>query len=432
MKDNSILISNRERFLFPVLMKKISWVIIALFLLFLPFQQPIWRTLRLSDRFLWADEVFVVFTFALFFLVLIYWGKLQKRAVKILLVLFFLGVVGLFSGLYNGNSFIVTTNGIFDYIKNFLIIPVIAFFSISSKRVRGLYKLLHYLALFLCLIAILQVIAFLTRFPLEKLGIPFVSFTRFGMPRTPSLMGHFNIFGLYALFFFILDFSLHRKIRWQNALFASGVFFSVSRMVWIAFFVTLLFLVTQRKSRKARTLFIVAIIIIVLAVPSFYLYTAKEIESENYFREYALMKSMEIWKDHPFLGVGPGMYGGVVSLLFNSPIYEQYYFSPRWFTYVSRFRSLDQFWPQILAEMGLLGTFCFGILLFVLWKVSKEAALATKDGFRKRMLSGFSVVPVVLIAYLFGSGLNLTAFLLTYSVLFGMALGIKDENSSRQ
>lgn len=432
MKASSTSISEKEHFLSPILMKKLGWGIIVLFVLFLPFQSSIYRALRLPDKFLWMDEVFVAFAFTLFFFILIYWGRLQKRAAQILLVLFFLGVVGIFSGLYNANPFIITANGIFDYIKNFLVIPIVAFFSISPKKARGLYKLLHCLALFLCLVAILQVMAFLIKFPLGEFGILPIADVRFGIPRTPSLMGHPNIFGLYALLFFILDFSLYRKIRWQNMLFASGVFFSVSRMVWVAFFITLLFLLVQGKSRKTRALFIVATIIIALAVPSFYLRTAKDMGSESYFRGYALTKSIEIWKGQPFLGVGPGMYGGVVSLVFHSPIYEQYQFSPHWFAFMSGFHSLDQFWPQILAEMGLIGTFCFGVLLFVLWKVPKKAILTAKDEFRKRMLLGFSVVPVVLFVYLFGSGLNLTAFLLTYGVLFGLVLGMKDENSSSQ
>jgi len=429
MNVNSTLVNGGEYFAFPLLLRKLGWVIVVLLLFFLPFQHPIYRALNLPDKFLWMDEIFVVLIFILFFFIILYLGRIRKGAAKIIFSLVFLGIIGIFSGIYNANSLIVTSNGIFDYVKNFLPIPIMALFRISKRKVINLYNILHYLALFLCVVAVTQEIFFFLNLPLKIVGVSFVD-VRFGIMRTPSLMGHPNIFGLYALLFFILDFSLYRRIRWQNMFFTLGVFFSVSRMVWIAFFIALLFLLVQGKSRKARTLFIVAIIIIALAVPSFYLHTAKEMGSESYFRGYALTKSIEIWKDHPFLGVGPGMYGGVVSLVFHSSIYERYQFSPHWFTFVSSFHSLDQFWPQILAEMGLLGTFFFGALLFVLWKVPKKVALTAKDEFRKRMLLGFSIGPAVLFVYLFGSGLNLTAFLLTYSILLGMVLGMKDENSS--
>jgi len=54
--------------------------------------------------------------------------------------------------------------------------------------------------------------------------------------------------------------------------------------------------------------------------------------------------------------------------------------------------------------------------------------LLAKNPFRKGMLSGFSVMPIAIAAYLFTNVLNVTAFLLTYSLLFGMVLGMRDEN----
>ena len=42
------------------------------------------------------------------------------------------------------------------------------------------------------------------------------------------------------------------------------------------------------------------------------------------FMKYSRDKAMEIWGNHPFLGVGPGMFGGVISVKFHSHIYEEY------------------------------------------------------------------------------------------------------------
>jgi len=425
----------KEDRLFPVLVRKLAWGIVVLFSLYLPFQIPIWKALNLPHKFLWTDEFFVATAFILFLLIFVYQGKIKREASQILFCLLILGVIGIISGLYNSNPAIVTANGIFDYIKNFLAIPVaipvFCLFSIPQKKVTGLYNILHRLVLFLCFIAILQEISFFLGLPVEKIGVSFVDI-RFGLMRTPSLMGHPNIFGLYALLFFILDFSLYRRIRWQNILLACGIFLSLSRMVWAAFFISLFFLLIQEKRKKMLAIFVVATIVISFAIPYFYLRTAKELGSENYFRGYTLTKSIEIWKDYPILGIGPGMYGGVVSVVFNSPVYEQYGFSPHWFAFMSRIRSLDQFWSQILAEMGLLGTLAFVFLLFTLFRVARKESLNARDYFRKRLLLGFSVVPVVLVVYLFGSGLNLTAFLLTYGMLFGMVLGMKDEGVINQ
>jgi hypothetical protein len=228
--------------------------------------------------------------------------------------------------------------------------------------------------------------------------------------------------------FFILDLSIHRRMRWQNLILMIGVFLSLSRMVWAAFLAGLFLLLVQSKSRKMVGLFALAALVIAVAIPLFYVHTSAEIGSENYFRGYTFSKSMEIWGDHPVLGVGPGMYGGVISFAFNSPVYNRYNFSKRWLEFSSSIHSLDQFWGQILAEMGVFGVMIFLVLLYLMWKIPRKASLFKDDLFHKRILSGFSVVSVSLFVFLFGSSLNLTPFLLTYSSLFGFYLGAKDEN----
>lgn len=430
MKFDSISLKSKESFLFPAMIKRLTWGIITVFLAFLPFQVLIWKRLKLPAQFLWGDEILIVFAFALFSFGLLCFGKIKKDAGQILFSLVLIGIIGAASGTINGNSHIVTANGVFDYIKNFLVIPVLCFFTFPKKRVTALYNILHNLALLICVGAVIQAILFLAGFPLEKLGIQIVD-VRFGLPRSSLFMQHPNVIGLYALLFFILDFSLHRRVRRQGMVLILGILLSASRIVWSAFFISLFFLLSHINSKKIFVLLIPAALTMILALPFFYAHSIKEwnIEDQNFYRGYTLAKSIEIWKDHPVLGVGPGMYGGVVSMTFNSPIYKKYNFSQRWFDYGLRtFRSLDQFWPQVLAEMGFLGSLGFGFLLIALWQTAKKASLHAKDTLRKKMLSGFSSIPLILAVYLLGSGLNVTSFLLTYAALFGMVLGMKDED----
>jgi len=412
-------------------LKRLGYLVITFLLVFLPFQTPLGSLIKSPQLLLWVDEMFVAFVFILFLATFFFEGKIRKGPLQILICLILLGVIGMASGLMNGNSFIVTANGIFDYIKNFLVIPALFAFSISEKRVGKIFIVLHRMAIALCLIAILQEIAFFLGAPVKKLGVSYYE-VRFGLMRASSLMGHPNIFGLYALLFFTLDLSLTRRMRWQNLLFASGIFLSISRMVWIGFFISFFFLFIQAKGRKFKILFLLATILIAFSIPTFYSITAREIDKSVYFRGYALSKSLEIFKDHPVWGVGPGMYGGVVSFTFDSPVYQKYSFDKDWLDFIKGFRSLDQFWPQIFAEMGGVGTLFFGFLLFYLWKVPKKISEISGNEFRKKMLSGISVIPIVLVIYLFGSGLNLTPFLLTYSTLLGLMLGMEDENPPGQ
>lgn len=411
---------------FTALLKKMCWGLLVLFLIFLPFQQMLSQWLKLG-KILWVDEFIVSATFILFLLMFLYLGRMGRDGAKILVCLLILGFVGIISGLINDNAGLITINGIFDYLKNFLLIPIFCLLSVEREKAGRIYFVLNRLALFLCLVAIGQEIAFFIGLPLEKVFVFYRDY-RFGLLRAPSLMGHSNVFGLYAVLFFILDFSIHRRMRWQNLILTAGIFLSLSRMVWVAFLAGLFLLLIQSKSKKMVGLLASTALVMAVAIPLFYVQTSAEIGSEDYFRGYTFSKSMQIWGDHPVFGVGPGMYGGVISFTFDSPIYKQYDFPKEWLEFSSSIHSLDQFWGQILAEMGILGVTIFLVLLYLMWKIPRKASLLKDDPFHQKILSGLSAVSVSLFVYLFGSGLNLTPFLLTYSALCGLYLGAKDEN----
>ncbi len=419
------MVNVKNSFLPLTLLGKIYWCIVILFLVVLPFRNILSERSILPPQFSYLDEVFIMIMLFLAFLALIYQGKFKVQPVYILMCLLILSIVGLISGAINNNPVVVTLNGVFDYIKNFLAIPIFCLFSIREKKIKSVYHILHKLAIFFCFVAIIQEMGFF-------LGYYTGGDIRFGFLRTPSLIGHPNAFGLYSLMFFIFDYSIHKKIRWQNIIFGIGIFLSISRMIWAAFFLSSIYLFLQGGNKKS-IIPLIFIIIVVFATPSFFIRTSKEMRNEESFRGYTLSKSMEIWRSHPFLGVGPGRYGGVVSVTFNSPVYDKYNFSKKWYNFgLKGFHSIDQFWPQILAEMGLFGAFNFVILLFILWRIPYKAKLTAKSIFSKNMLLGFSVFPIILAVYLLGSGLNLTSILLTYSVLFGMVLGLKKENYSNK
>lgn len=256
------------------------------------------------------------------------------------------------------------------------------------------------------------------------------TFERFGYIRTPSLMWHPNEFGLYVLFFLILDFSIKRRLRWQNLLLFTGVILSASRMVWAGLYFTFFYLLVPKNRRFIGLFLAVSIIVFSLLIPR--LKMAEGLTSESYFRKDAILTSVEIWKGHPFLGVGPGMYGGWITPGFRSPVFEKYHLEPQWIEAIERSRTLDSFWFQNRAEIGLLGTLAFVILLFVLWHVAIKEAKFAQDLYKKRLFFEFSAIAIVIGFYLLTNSLNITAFLLSYSTLFGMTLGMKDENSFSQ
>ena len=78
---------------------------------------------------------------------------------------------------------------------------------------------------------------------------------------------------------------------------------------------------------------------------------------EGDLRMRFLRDGLPIVSDHLLLGVGPGRYGGAVSSIFPSPIYDEYD------TGLFRFRTVHNFWLHLLGESGALGTAVFLALM---------------------------------------------------------------------
>ena len=66
------------------------------------------------------------------------------------------GICGMMSAFINGNSLFITALGIFDYLKNFLVIFIYAAFFNDPNDLRKIYRILIMLALILGTIALIQ------------------------------------------------------------------------------------------------------------------------------------------------------------------------------------------------------------------------------------------------------------------------------------
>ncbi|GAI90369.1 unnamed protein product, partial [marine sediment metagenome] len=93
-------------------------------------------------------------------------------------------------------------------------------------------------------------------------------------------------------------------------------------------------------------------------VPSF------EIKSDDsYSRAYAIKTSLKIWQDHFIFGLGPGMFGGWISRLTDSPVYQEYQWDWKG---LERLSSIDSYWPQVWCETGLIG---LGLYLWLIFAI---------------------------------------------------------------
>ena len=152
---------------------------------------------------------------------------------------------------------------------------------------------------------------------------------------------------------------------------------------------------------------------------------SEEITSDKYFRLFALVKSLQILQNNPLGGLGPGMFGGVASIMWESPVYNSW--PPvfkQWAYYVN---GIDCFWPSIWGEFGILGSImyfsAFGSIFLLLGKAArffnnKGDIMLFKVG---KVLQYYMVALVVMGV---AGGLNAAFITYTYFALAGIYISL--------
>jgi O-antigen ligase len=450
----------KERSLYNLIfINAVKWWLIGL-LFFIPFVNKISDLIRpwssqiatLIDR---LDELSIIIFFPIA-IIIFYNDYKNKEKTKLLYLIilfpiFLLSISGFLSGMINGNTLLITALGTFSYVKYFLFIFIYAAFFREFNIFLKVLRLLVIVAVFIGFVALIQELsAIVTTYIVEKdisessnifiKGLTSILLPhsihgggwRLGIFRASSLLSHYNLLGLYSLF--ILTIYLYSGKRANIVVIFSlmaGIFASVSRTAYAGF--ELLAGLQIFKGRKWFTVFLIPV-----GIALFYMglfgdnidmleSTSKEyqeVDNVGYqktitYREYARQKAMIVWKDHPLLGVGPGMFGGEIAYKHNSPVYEEYNFT----MIMSWFHSLDQLWPQVLAEMGIIGTavlICLFISMFVLFFVLRQQTTSEEI---RGLFTGLSIFTISLLFYTVSGNLNIVSVLLPYCAFAGMGVG---------
>ncbi len=367
-----------------------------------------------------------------------------------------IAVSGLISGAVNGSSMVITGLGIFDYIKYFLFIFVYAAFFSDFAGFRKIFRALVILTVFLAIVAFAQELwALHSRYIAGRciydrgnylFGEAFLNIYRdsfrehwrLGIFRTPSLLRSPNFFGFYSLFILTMYFYLRRKVNFA-VLFTLmvGIFGSMARMVYAGF----LFLAGVQAFRSRRLviiLFIVPFLVILFYMSTLWDFNIWKLTGRSFmvnqeqasvtpYRKYARDKALGIWKEHPFWGVGPGRFGGAVSILFNSPLYDKYNFKPEENYLLRKWKSLDQFWPQVLTETGIFGTASFAGMFIMFFSVFLMLGKRLDDYELRGLFSGLAVFTVIILLWTLGGNIK-NGVIFTYSAFAGIGLGCINKN----
>jgi hypothetical protein len=128
--------------------------------------------------------------------------------------------------------------------------------------------------------------------------------------------------------------------------------------------------------------------------------------------------TLPIIRDHLWLGVGPGRFGGNIALITDSPLYAQYHFPP--FHYATG-GQLDMFWTHTVAESGILGTAAYIAIIITCFVVGKRAYRKAIDPRHRALLLGLLyVIPVAIFVSLVSSTLEASPPATLFWALMGM------------
>ena len=376
----------------------------------------------------------------------------EKEFDSLSLLLFFsivlVTVCGILSGILNGNPTKVTALGIFSYVKYFLFIFVYAAYFREFSMFLKIFRILLMIAVVVGVIAFIQEawVIYSSFFVANNsphkdiyilisklLGLNDIQVYgnggRFGIYRASSLLSHYNLLGLYSLLILTIYLNIVKRVN-IIIMFSllSGVIASVSRIAYVGFM--LLGGLQVFKGRKWIAVFIIPVVIALffmfragdnIDMPNL---TNEEGNNTQYqetltYREFARGKAMNVWMDHPMLGVGPGMFGGAIAFKYSSPYYQEYDFQ----MIMNWFHSLDQLWPQVLAEMGLIGTgalFGMFVTLFLVFYTLRQNTVSDET---RGFFTGLLIFTVIFLFNTFAGNLNTVSVLLPYCAFAGMGLG---------
>ena len=384
----------------------------------------IWILRDMLERFIpsikYLDELYALLAVAVFMIELRKNRgriKLQKYSLTMWLGLFCIsGIIA--SLVYQYQSVVnVMFPDLFLNIKFWLAIYVssILFKSIDietyGKRIGKHIKVVIYM----WLIMIAVDMFFLELFPGE---------IRYGFKCMQLFYGHPAAFCAVCAFLLALLCIVKKKVKNAKVYMVILCLLMVSTMRSKAFGSVILFLIMYyiiigfNKKINVRTLVVIGLGCMVMAwsrIQYFFL-------GAEYARRVLLRTSLVIAKEHFPLGAGFGTFASYYSGLVYSPLYYQYG--------VDKIHGLgreqgsfisDSFWPMLLAQTGFLGTFFYGMALFLLFRWMQKIKIIDRDKY---------FAALYILGYLLISSVAEAAFVHPIAIPCAMVIGICLSNSN--
>lgn len=344
--------------------------------------------------------------------------KIQQLPFTKYIVVFFL--IALISLSLNQVPLLQGFFGIYDVLKNILVLYLFSHLRYTREDILRVIGMLQKIAIVIGLVAIFVEISamvwgigieYFVRGEYEK---------RFGLYRVFSLTGtgNWNYLGIYMSLIFFLSLATVNPSWKRRTIFLttlSTIFLTFSRRTWVGFG-----LIACLLRKKLIPIGVLAL----LGGGWMFLHNVQEFNADYYLRGFAFIKSLNILRDNPLIGVGPGMFGGVAAGIFETPFYNDW---PTRFAEAAVSRGIDLFWAQIWSEFGIIGLLTYlSIWASIFFYLKKIGGFFLTKGDRlmydlANVLRYFIMVLVVMGC---GAGLNAAFVAFTYFALVGMYISV--------
>jgi hypothetical protein len=369
--------------------------------------------------FAYADEAsfFIFLSLALTFVCLNPWSFRWPRLPVTKWLLCFL-TFGLLMGAVKGVPAAQAAFGLYDITKNLWVLYLFALMKFSREEFLNAAAALVKMGIILALVGLAGVfLAWTLSWGINLLAIESDRLLPF-QPISLTGLGSHNYLGVYAVLLFFLSYGLEGELagKGRRALFPLLVA-TASRQTWMSFLTVYMFF------KRKKFLLVLAPFLFAGVVVAFG--SKIQLDPSRYFRLFTFYQSLKLLAAHPLTGVGPGMFGGLASIFWDSPVYKHWPEVMLW--YLKRIRCLDLFWPQIWGELGLIGlslNWAFFASLF--FSLRKTATFYEDTGDRQLASLGRALQYFVLALGIMGfaGGFNCAFIVYTYFALVGIYLSL--------
>jgi hypothetical protein len=326
----------------------------------------------------YLDETLVVlFVAANIFMILI--GRKALKCPRVISLFALLFVVALISALYNNVRPIVFLAQI-RYIFQFpLVFFIIASSGMGERHIRAITRVILGTAVVVAFLTFVEFFWHVQFLPgRESMSSAFES-RMYSIIGGPVDLAYYLGISVILGGLYLVNIKRPAYAAGAYLLVIFGVLATGSRGAMITIFLTLLYyFLTMKGKMKAQTrrfiyplvgsvMFVSIVAVGLVFVPV----TVERFQnilmfdpSERFSRANYFGEALNLVRQNPVFGVGPGMYGGPVSVFFGSDVYAKYSLT------VPIGTSIDMFWPHFTAELGVLGTAIYAMVFIFLSRLN--------------------------------------------------------------